>query len=266
MTGDTLTTGLAAALWCRKCGLPCRVEGDPELGMAVHDETGAERGPDGHYCAPIDTETTVMRAAREIAEEYADWLDVKLIYGTLVSAAALNGSPAAHWEDSDGDRLRTRLDAALPADAAAAARLARAARARWEALKALHPEGELDRDDNSGHGKIVRGRLAPGLPWTDWARSTERALDDLERMAGGGRVIHLWSAGSASGTAASVQVAVENAAPYLDGDADAVVEQAEVDMLPADFAGSVPAYRRTGNAWRLRMKDGTPSWAPVAGP
>lgn len=61
MQGDTLT---AAGLWCRRCGLPARVLGEAEFGLAVHAATGREQGNDRHNCAPIDFETVAMRAAR----------------------------------------------------------------------------------------------------------------------------------------------------------------------------------------------------------
>jgi len=42
-----------SGLWCRRCALPARVEGDPRFGRAVHARTGEELGPDGHQCAPV---------------------------------------------------------------------------------------------------------------------------------------------------------------------------------------------------------------------
>lgn len=63
-----MDTGTAAATgtWCRACGQPARVEGDAELGRAVHARTGQETGPDGHLCAPIGFETAEM-ARRHLA-------------------------------------------------------------------------------------------------------------------------------------------------------------------------------------------------------
>ena len=134
--------------------------------------------------------------------------------------------------------------------------------ARWEAFTALHPEAELDRECEWAHGKAARGRLSPALPWTDWAWSLERVLDDLGRMTGARGVVHLWSAGSGSGTGGGIAAALENAAPYLEGGTEALVEEAQTELLPAGSAGLVPAYRHTGRAWRLRMEDGAPSWEP----
>lgn len=54
----------ATGLWCRGCGRPARVEGDPELGRAVHADTGLELGDGGHLCAPIGFRTAAMRAPR----------------------------------------------------------------------------------------------------------------------------------------------------------------------------------------------------------
>jgi hypothetical protein len=63
--GDYVQVDEAAGLWCRRCGLPARVEGDPEYGRAVHDGTGEELGPPGrHRCAPIDLHVPSMQAAR----------------------------------------------------------------------------------------------------------------------------------------------------------------------------------------------------------
>src|SRR6202000_633261 len=101
--------------------------------------------------------------------------------------------------------------------------------ARGDAFAGLHPAAELDRDPGC-HGLRVRGRLAPGCPWTDWAWSLDRVLGDLERMAGAGGVIYLWSAGSASGAAGSIEPVAGTAAPYLSGDDVAVVEEAVVEM------------------------------------
>jgi hypothetical protein len=50
--------------WCRHCALPARVEGEPELGRAVHAGTGQELGPDGHLCAPVGFWTAGMRIRR----------------------------------------------------------------------------------------------------------------------------------------------------------------------------------------------------------
>jgi len=52
-----------AGPWCRACGLPARVEGEAELGRAVHAGTGEEQGPDGHACAPIPFRTVAMLGA-----------------------------------------------------------------------------------------------------------------------------------------------------------------------------------------------------------
>lgn len=51
MRGDYVTE---SGPWCRTCCLPALVEGEPELGKAVHAGTGEELGPDGHQCAPVD--------------------------------------------------------------------------------------------------------------------------------------------------------------------------------------------------------------------
>jgi hypothetical protein len=136
--------------------------------------------------------------------------------------------------------------------------------ARWEAFTALHPEAGLDRGCDWAHGRALRGRLSPELPWTGWAWSLERVLADLERMTGGGGTVHLWSAGTASGTAEGISAALGNAAPYLGDGAEALVEEAETALLPAGAAGLVPAYRHTGRAWRLKLEDGSPSWEPGA--
>lgn len=53
MGGETLAVTAAAGLWCRACGAAARIEGDAEMGRAVHAVTGEELGPDGHLCAPV---------------------------------------------------------------------------------------------------------------------------------------------------------------------------------------------------------------------
>ena len=60
--GDPASPG--TGLWCRACGQPARVEGDPEYGRAVHADSGEELGDDGHLCLPVEFETGEMRAAR----------------------------------------------------------------------------------------------------------------------------------------------------------------------------------------------------------
>ena len=54
MSGETLAVTAAAGLWCRACGAAARIEGDAEMGKAVHAGTGGELGADGHQCAPVD--------------------------------------------------------------------------------------------------------------------------------------------------------------------------------------------------------------------
>jgi hypothetical protein len=72
-------------------------------------------------------------------------------------------------------------------------------------------------------------------------------------------VIYLWDAGPASGTAESREAAFEMAAPYLAPDTGGLVEEAEVDLMPAG-GGLASEHRRTGNAWHGSVKDGAPSW------
>lgn len=68
MRGDPVT---GSGLWCRTCALPARVEGEPELGKAVHAATGEELGPDGHPCAPVDFLLPSMLEAAAAAREAA---------------------------------------------------------------------------------------------------------------------------------------------------------------------------------------------------
>lgn len=84
--------------------------------------------------------------------------------------------------------------------------------------------------------------------------------------AGAGR-IYLWEAGSACGTSSERESAMERAAPYLAPGADGLVEEADLVMVPAGPAGSVPEHRRTGRAWLGCVRGGAVLWeVRAAGP
>jgi hypothetical protein len=56
-------TPQVAARICRRCtGRVTVTGGDVRWGLAVHTDSGKERGPDGHLVAPIDAE--LVRDAR----------------------------------------------------------------------------------------------------------------------------------------------------------------------------------------------------------
>lgn len=72
-------------------------------------------------------------------------------------------------------------------------------------------------------------------------------------------MIFLWEAGPASGTAGSPEAAFAMAAPYLAAGTEGLVEEAEVNLMPAG-GGLASEHRRTGKAWRGSVRDGGPSW------
>lgn len=75
--------------------------------------------------------------------------------------------------------------------------------------------------------------------------------------------IFLWETGRYSGAVETRDRALEAAAERLDGDAEALVEEAEM-VITAGAGGSlVPEHRRTGPAWRGHLQDGEPVWEPA---
>lgn len=79
-----------------------------------------------------------------------------------------------------------------------------------------------------------------------------------------GTRIFLWETGEHCGTAGSRDRALELAAEYLDGSAEALVEEARLALTAASAGGLVQGHQRTGAAWRGRYRDGEPVWRPVA--
>jgi hypothetical protein len=116
VTEDADLPGAPRRCWCRPCGLPVLVNEEAELGRdrVVHEDTRQERGPDGHFAAPTGTETEAMRGAREIREEYGIYLDVVLLFGTLISARWRNPRAVNRFEDGTADGVRAQIDAVAP--------------------------------------------------------------------------------------------------------------------------------------------------------
>jgi hypothetical protein len=77
--------------------------------------------------------------------------------------------------------------------------------------------------------------------------------------------IFLWEAGLHSGAAATRAGALEVAAERLAaGDAEALVEEAELVMTAGDAGGGlVPEHERTGLAWHGHLQDGEAVWEPA---
>jgi len=75
--------------------------------------------------------------------------------------------------------------------------------------------------------------------------------------------VFLWDAGPASGTAATLGDAFEQAAPHLGGGTAGTVEEAALVMRPVGRGGKLPDHRRTGRRWQGRLEDGAPAWRQV---
>ena len=108
-----------AGLWCRQCGLAVIVRGEPEIGEAVHADTGREQGDGGHCAAPIEYETFAMRGARRLRREYAGYLEVALVYGTVIRATFLDPADRRCFEETSAGALERAADPALAPEALA---------------------------------------------------------------------------------------------------------------------------------------------------
>lgn len=136
---------------------------------------------------------------------------------------------------------------------------------RWEAFRAANPDAELRQDDDGTYGMTVRGRVGPGMPWTDPCWSMERLLGALEAMtAERPGIAYDWDAGTRSGVSRSLAGAWRDAGEHLCAGRDGSVREARTGLEPAGAAGKVPVHRRTGRLWRGRLAGGSPCWRQVA--
>lgn len=136
-----------------------------------------------------------------------------------------------------------------------------AQRERWEAFAAANEEAELEQDDGYAYGMTVRGRVAPGMPWTGRCWSMERVLGELEAVtAERPGTVYDWEAGPASGACRSLAAAFRAAAGHLDGGGEGTVLEARVATVPAGAAGKVPVHSPTGLRWRGRPGGGVTHW------
>jgi hypothetical protein len=113
MDSDTLARGEKTGPWCSRCGLPVAVEGEPELGRAVHAATGREQGNGGHFAAPIEYETAIMRGARRLRREYDGILNVALVYGAVIRVTFPDPADRRCFEGASAGAVQRAADGAL---------------------------------------------------------------------------------------------------------------------------------------------------------
>ena len=104
--------------WCRLCGLAVTVErsqdcADPGFGWAVHTETGREDGPGGHFAAPVEYETAIMRGARRLRREYDGILNVSLVYGAVIRVTFPDPADRRCFEETSAGAVQRAADGSL---------------------------------------------------------------------------------------------------------------------------------------------------------
>jgi hypothetical protein len=127
-----------AAPWCKQCGLAVIVRGEPEIGEVVHAATGREQGNGGHFAAPVEYETAIMRGARRLRREYDGILNVALVYGAVIRVTFPDPADRRCFEETSAGAVQRAADGALAPGALAvvtARREEAAARAAVAALR-----------------------------------------------------------------------------------------------------------------------------------